>query len=631
MAHCNFNQNNQMKTIITIFCLLFFGYSGVAQSDITEKAKNLEERAKEAIAQDDFSSAINYLEESLELRKSKYPDQSYLDKADPLREVAGALDNLISAHAHQGNTQEMLDLSKVHVAWLDEGMILDEKDVNFKLDHIFSSLRIIESYENQGELNTALRLSNNLIESLENETNKGYQSALDEGRPLAYARRGNILKGRKDTLLSIKDHEKSLELWELRYEDVASDVYLKDIGRQAHILVQRYMPRKDTANGIKYAIKAADAYGLYIDNNPDDAEITKNYILSCNAVAGYLTETGDIKNGTDWYKESLIYNDKIYKETRSPEVGEQIAVINYIVYLNLKEQAYLRQAVKHLERRATILEEIEERNPEKDFSKTIIQSQYALAEAYQEIGDLKSALGWIDQSIVRGNRSINADPGNPGLRQFLYVREFKKYVILKEMGNYKESSFSLDNMKMILGELKGMQPEQDFTEDLKDIEIHKTELAYPQLIGLIGRIDNVESKTTKFKLQKQLLKLIKKNMKTDKNLIPSYVKHTNKKAWDGLFLQEFKKSEKDIKKAMKYDDRDPYLITNLAPSLLFQGKYEEAMEVYMKNYKKDFRPGEIILDGFIADMEEFVSENIIPAAHKSKAMEVQKKLEGLKN
>ncbi len=619
-----------MRTTILLLLTLVFILPIVAQTDAESKILLIEKQAAEAMAQSDFISAIKHYEEALLQRQSKFSDQELSEDIKALKEVAKALDKLITAHFEAGNIEKRLELSTQHLEWLQAGMEVDETDSQIKLDHIFSSLRVIESHESLGDLTTALRLSNNLIASLENETNKSYKVAIDETLPLAYSRRGDILKGRADTTLSIKDHEKSLSLYDARYEETGIDSYLKDVGLQSHILVQRYAPLKDTTNALKYAIKAADAYGMYIEENPDDQAIIEKYILSCNGAAGYLTDLGNLEDGTSFFKESWKYNDKIYTETGDPDRGLQVAAISTKLWINLRKLNYLRQGVKYLERRVAILTEIQERLPSNDYSSYLTRDQFNLAKAYQEIGDLKASLDWVDQSIQTGSSSVEKDPASATVRQYMIVREHQRYEILRELGEYDQAYSSLEKVNGIFSALQKIETEEDYSEEIKDIKITQTELAYPDLVKLDDRISRVENKETKATLQNKLLKLIKKKLKKNEELIPSFVKHTNKKAWDGLFINNFKSSEKEIKKAMKFNTGDPYLITNLAPSLLFQGKYEEAEEVYMNNYSKPFRPGEIILDGFLADFDEFLAENVVPAEHKSKVISLKNRLEGLR-
>lgn len=618
-----------MRTSFTLFFIILLALNSFAQS----KAELLpiEIEAQLAMDKEDFNLAIELYEAALEERKMKYPEQGYLEGLDAIREVSNALDHLIYAHFQQGNVEERLELSKVHVSWLEEAMALDSEDHKLKLDHIFSSLRVIEGYQELGDLMTALRQSNKLIESLEQDTtNKAYRVAIKESLPYAYSRRGDILNERKDTKLSIQDHEKSFVLFDQLYAALESDIYLEELGRQAHILVKRYDSVNDSINALNYAYEASDVYGILIENNPDNESYMSSCILANNGVAGYLIDRGEKADGVKFYEKSVALNERLYEKTGDADRGLQIAAISFQVWKNFKELSYLHQGVVYLEKRIKILEELEQRFPANDYSFTITRNQYDLAEAYKEIGDLKSSLHWINESIISGNRSIEKDPTSVPKKQYMFVREHKRFEIHKEMGAYDKASNSLDKLNAIFEQLEELEPGEDYSEQIKDVEITQTELAYPEIVRLDGRIDKVENKETKFGLQKKLLKLIQKKMKKDEKLVASYIKHTNAKAWDGLFIQQFKASEKDIRKAMKLNTRDPYLITNLAPSLLFQGKYEEATEVYMKNYKKPFRPGEIILDGFLADMEEFEAENIIPSAHKQKAMAMKKKLEALR-
>jgi tetratricopeptide (TPR) repeat protein len=72
-----------------------------------------------------------------------------------------------------------------------------------------------------------------------------------------------------------------------------------------------------------------------------------------------------------------------------------------------------------------------------------------------------------------------------------------------------------------------------------------------------------------------------------------------------IFTSKFSDSANYAKEALTLnpDNLGPY--TNLAASLLLQGRFEEAKELYLK-YKDELK------DSFLSDFEEFTANNIIP-------------------
>lgn len=76
------------------------------------------------------------------------------------------------------------------------------------------------------------------------------------------------------------------------------------------------------------------------------------------------------------------------------------------------------------------------------------------------------------------------------------------------------------------------------------------------------------------------------------------------------FSGKFKEGEKYSLEALKVDSNGNYAYTNLAPALLFQGKVQEAEELYRK-YKVDFK------DAFLDDFAEFERLGVIPEERKA--------------
>jgi tetratricopeptide (TPR) repeat protein len=87
-----------------------------------------------------------------------------------------------------------------------------------------------------------------------------------------------------------------------------------------------------------------------------------------------------------------------------------------------------------------------------------------------------------------------------------------------------------------------------------------------------------------------------------------------------LFLNRYSESEEYAQKALSIYPEDLMPYTNLAASLLLQGRFEEAKELYLK-YKDELK------DSFLSDFEEFKANNIIP---QERLDDVEKIIELLK-
>lgn len=81
-----------------------------------------------------------------------------------------------------------------------------------------------------------------------------------------------------------------------------------------------------------------------------------------------------------------------------------------------------------------------------------------------------------------------------------------------------------------------------------------------------------------------------------------------------IFEKQYVEAETYSRDALEVDSTNHIAYSNLAPALLFQGKYLEAEMIYCQ-YKSELR------EGFLSDFEEFSKTGIIP---KNREEDVEK-------
>lgn len=91
--------------------------------------------------------------------------------------------------------------------------------------------------------------------------------------------------------------------------------------------------------------------------------------------------------------------------------------------------------------------------------------------------------------------------------------------------------------------------------------------------------------------------------------------HYNTIAKYQILNKKFALSKASIDKGLKNKRDNLFFKRNLAPALLFQGKYNNALYLYRKNKNKSYpfdKRYKTFADAFLADFEEFKKNNIIP-------------------
>lgn len=88
-----------------------------------------------------------------------------------------------------------------------------------------------------------------------------------------------------------------------------------------------------------------------------------------------------------------------------------------------------------------------------------------------------------------------------------------------------------------------------------------------------------------------------------------------------LFLAQgnFEEAERYAREGAKYDSTHHTIYTNLAASLLLQGRYAEAEEIYLR-YKEELK------EDFLSDFEDFYQRGIIPPEREDDVERIKKLL-----
>ena len=84
-------------------------------------------------------------------------------------------------------------------------------------------------------------------------------------------------------------------------------------------------------------------------------------------------------------------------------------------------------------------------------------------------------------------------------------------------------------------------------------------------------------------------------------------------------LKKYSEAEKYAKEALSFLPPQPLLYSNLAPALLFQGKYAEAENIY-RQYKDELK------DTFLDDFMQFSEAGVIPKEREADVEKIKKTL-----
>ena len=109
-----------------------------------------------------------------------------------------------------------------------------------------------------------------------------------------------------------------------------------------------------------------------------------------------------------------------------------------------------------------------------------------------------------------------------------------------------------------------------------------------------------------YNICEELLPLLKgKYQKSPEENMEDYSNCLGNQSFHCIFLGYFAKAEKYAREGLKIDSSQTFIYSNLAASLLLQGKYAEAEEIYRK-YKPKLK------EAFLEDFKNFEEAGIIP-------------------
>jgi tetratricopeptide (TPR) repeat protein len=100
-----------------------------------------------------------------------------------------------------------------------------------------------------------------------------------------------------------------------------------------------------------------------------------------------------------------------------------------------------------------------------------------------------------------------------------------------------------------------------------------------------------------------------------------YVGALGKQSFLAIYLKRFAKAEQQAEIALNIDPGQQWIFSSLAASKLFQGKYDEAEEIYRNMISGQ---NEEMKNRFIEDLDDFEAAGIVPEERKSDVERIRK-------
>ena len=119
--------------------------------------------------------------------------------------------------------------------------------------------------------------------------------------------------------------------------------------------------------------------------------------------------------------------------------------------------------------------------------------------------------------------------------------------------------------------------------------------------------------------QEWLLIMKKKYLENPVANKSDYVGEVGDQSFYAIFAEQYAEAEQLAREGLAVDSTQHFIYTNLAASLLFQGKYEEAEKIY-RQFKSELK------GGFLDDFEKYAEAGVIPKEREADVERIKKML-----
>lgn len=150
----------------------------------------------------------------------------------------------------------------------------------------------------------------------------------------------------------------------------------------------------------------------------------------------------------------------------------------------------------------------------------------------------------------------------------------------------------------------------------------------PYLAMTLNNLAALYSDTQRFmeaeEMYKLALEIYQRLANDNPKAYEPYVAETlGNSAFIAIFLKKFSKAEQLAREGLEVDSTQHFIYTNLASSLLLQGRYSDAEPIY-RHYKDELK------DDFLDDFKQFKAAGVIPKEREVDVEKIKRMLERIR-
>ena len=530
--------------------------------------------------------------------------KTYNAKTRELQKKIAALEKALSDK--QQNTEDLkcqIRALKEQLEYLDDqylkrNELIDKRVEEYvNLDYATMDNRKAElcSYIESGELEKADSLLNTIDINKEMNDIKTLNQDIEEKESMLamLPKEKEIRKNKIETVCMYWRGKYDIAIQNMQYDSAAVFIRnLADVDTSNFNNVLQCAMFFHTQN----SFKEAELYYLIDLNNIEQEEDSNEPALTAllyNCLGCLYASTQRLRDSEDMLKESLTISERLAAENPQAYEPNLAESYNYLALLYAGTQR-LKEGEDMYKKSLAIRERLAKENPQ--------AYEPALAESYNYLACLYGATERIKECIEMHRAAM-------AIYERLYKNTPEQYQSRLADG-YLKFGISMINNNRHSDAITLFESSLNLSKNMvKDANVKSIYLS--SLFYLVELYSNAKDYKTAYIYNKELLPLLKEDYEKNAEQVEVvYNGMTINRSFCANLLGKFKEGEQYSIEALKIDSTQHHAYTNLAASLLLQGRFEEAEKLY-REYKTEFK------DGFLDDFAEFERLGVIPEERKA--------------
>ena len=526
--------------------------------------------------------------------------KSYDAKTKELQKKIAALEKALSDKKRNSNELEsQIRILKEQIGNLDNQYLkrnelidkMVEEYVN--LDYATMDNRKAElcSYIESGELEKADSLLSTIDINKEMNDIKTLNRDIEEKESMLEKEK-EIRKNKIETACMYWRGKYDIAIQNMQYDSAA--VYIRNL---ADVDTCNFNNVFDCANYLheQNYFKEAEVYYNKILKTEQENQLISNYQIAelYNNLAILYSTIQRFKESEKMHKEAIQIYERLAKENQKVYESDLATSYNNLALLYSNTQRF-KESEEMYNAAIQIYERLAKENP-KVYEKDLARSYSNLALLYNGTQRLKESEEMHKAAIQIYERLYNNNP-----QEYQKVLAFSYYCLGTLMTENNKQDDAIGAFEHSIKLSKEFIKEDDFKQ------IYLSNLLY--IVILHQQVGNI---ITAYTYNEDLLPLLKNLYEEDsEKWKSSYCGYLIQQSYLANLLGKFKDGELYSLEELKVDPNNHRTYTNLAASLLLQGRLEEAEKLF-REYKAELK------DEFLNDLAKFESLRVIPEKRKT--------------